>query len=675
MDAEPRRATADPPNRADRPSRTVAPYGSWRSPIRVEDIVDGAIRLSEPWVDGDDVYWIEGRPAEGGRSVLVRREPDGTTIDRDAAAIQRPHPRPRVRRRRRTPSAGGTSLFSTFARRTAVPARPGRDRRSPSRRTGRIATPTCASTPARRRFLAVREDHSGDRRADRRDRRRAPRRRARPRGPRPPARTSSPRRGCRRTATGSPGSSGTTRTCRGTRRGCGWRRSRDDGSLGAERSRGRRRRRVDRPARVVARRRAPFRQRPDRLVEPVPAGRGPDGSSRSRRLEAEFADPAWVFGRSSYAFLAGRLDRRGRPGATVAIGCSTSRRAISSARSTRRSPRSARSVSAAAGVVANRRARPGAVRWSCARPRDARDGRGRSRQLASIALDPAYISEPEPITFPTCRWTHGARALLSRRSTRTSEAPDGERPPLVVLSHGGPTSSASTALDLTKQFLTAAASRSSTSTTAAAPATAARTARCSTGQWGVVDVDDCVGGGRFLVDRGDVDRDRLAIEGGSAGGYTTLAALAFTRRVRCRDQPVRRRRPRALARHTHKFESRYMDRLVGPYPAGRDAYRERSPIHHLDRIRARCSSCRASTTRSCRRSRPSSIVAAALAARRHPVRLPRVRGRGPRLPRRGRPSGARSRRSSSFLGQVFGFDAGRRDRTGRADRQAIAAGA
>jgi dipeptidyl aminopeptidase/acylaminoacyl peptidase len=105
------------------------------------------------------------------------------------------------------------------------------------------------------------------------------------------------------------------------------------------------------------------------------------------------------------------------------------------------------------------------------------------------------------------------------------------------------------------------------------------------GEWGVLDVDDCIAAARFLASRGDVDGDRLLVRGGSAGGYTVLCALVFhddfaagASRYGIADLEV-------LARDTHKFEARYLDRLVGPYPAARDVYEARSPIHHVDRLR------------------------------------------------------------------------------------------
>jgi dienelactone hydrolase len=104
------------------------------------------------------------------------------------------------------------------------------------------------------------------------------------------------------------------------------------------------------------------------------------------------------------------------------------------------------------------------------------------------------------------------------------------------------------------------------------------------GTWGVADVDDCIAAARFLVDRGDVDGERLAIAGGSAGGYTTLAALAFRDDFAAGISEYGVGDLEALARDTHKFESRYLDRLIGPYPEAAAVYRQRSPVHFLDEI-------------------------------------------------------------------------------------------
>jgi hypothetical protein len=101
---------------------------------------------------------------------------------------------------------------------------------------------------------------------------------------------------------------------------------------------------------------------------------------------------------------------------------------------------------------------------------------------------------------------------------------------------------------------------------------------------GIIDVNDCVNGARYLADRGEVDGNRLAIRGGSAGGYTTLCALTFRNIFKAGASHYGICDLEALARDTHKFESRYLDRLIGPYPEHRDLYVARSPIHFTDRL-------------------------------------------------------------------------------------------
>ena len=229
--------------------------------------------------------------------------------------------------------------------------------------------------------------------------------------------------------------------------------------------------------------------------------------------EAEFADPAWVFGRSSYAFLAdGSIVAVAR---TAATGCSTSARTISSARSPRRSP-SSRASSC-------RRAR---WRRSPALPTvpivrfdpETLEPIEVARAGSALAPDPAYISRPEPIAFPTSGG-RTARALFYTPVNPDFEGPPGERPPLVVLSHGGPTSSTSTALDLAKQYLTSRGIAVVDVDYGGSTGYSRAYRQVLNGAWGKVDVEDCVAAALFLAERGDVDRDRLAIKGGSAGGF------------------------------------------------------------------------------------------------------------------------------------------------------------
>ena len=105
-----------------------------------------------------------------------------------------------------------------------------------------------------------------------------------------------------------------------------------------------------------------------------------------------------------------------------------------------------------------------------------------------------------------------------------------------------------------------------------------------TNAWGIVDVDDCANGAQYLVEQGEVDGERLAIRGGSAGGYTTLAALAFRDVFKAGASYFGVSDLEALATGTHKFESRYLDKMVGPYPAQKNVYRERSPLHHTEEL-------------------------------------------------------------------------------------------
>ena len=178
----------------------------------------------------------------------------------------------------------------------------------------------------------------------------------------------------------------------------------------------------------------------------------------------------------------------------------------------------------------------------------------------------------------------GGLGLFYRPVNPDAVAPDGELPPLVVRSHGGPTANAANALDLTCQYLTSRGIAVVDVDYGGSTGYGREYRKALEGEWGVVDVDDCVGAARYLVDRGDVDGERLAIEGGSAGGYTTLAALAFRDQFAAGITAFGIADLEMLVRDSHKFESHYEEGLIGPYPAMADRYRDRSPIHHLDAI-------------------------------------------------------------------------------------------
>ncbi|MEX0990479.1 MAG: prolyl oligopeptidase family serine peptidase [Actinomycetota bacterium] len=206
------------------------------------------------------------------------------------------------------------------------------------------------------------------------------------------------------------------------------------------------------------------------------------------------------------------------------------------------------------------------------------------RETDALSLDPSWISEPEPFAYPSAAG-RTAHALFSPPRNPDAIAPAGERPPLIVMSHGGPTDHAVAAFDLRKQFWTTRGFAVVDVNYGGSSGYGRAYRGLLEGAWGIVDTEDCIAAARFLAGRGDVDGRRMAIRGGSAGGYTTLCALTFHSGVFAAGASYFGvADAEALARDTHKFESRYLDGLIGPYPEAIDRYRERSPIHATDRL-------------------------------------------------------------------------------------------
>jgi dipeptidyl aminopeptidase/acylaminoacyl peptidase len=200
-----------------------------------------------------------------------------------------------------------------------------------------------------------------------------------------------------------------------------------------------------------------------------------------------------------------------------------------------------------------------------------------------LQVSEAYLARPQEIEFPTTD-DAVAHALYYPPTNADYEGPSDERPPLIVMSHGGPTSSASAGLDFENQMFTSRGFAVVDVNYRGSSGFGREYMRSLDGNWGIYDVADCIAAARFLAGRGDIDSERMAIRGGSAGGYTTLAALTFADVFAAGASHFGVGDLEALARDTHKFESRYLDRLVAPYPAGIELYRERSPIHHVERL-------------------------------------------------------------------------------------------
>ena len=214
------------------------------------------------------------------------------------------------------------------------------------------------------------------------------------------------------------------------------------------------------------------------------------------------------------------------------------------------------------------------------------------KQSTTLTLDSAYYSVPETITFPTAneQIAHGFYYPPTNKDyTGTVEDKNSQdAPPLVVMMHGGPTGATHSVLNLRTQFWTSRGF-----------AVLDLNYRGSTGygrdyrdklirQWGIVDVEDAVHGAEYLVQQRKADEDKLAIRGGSAGGYTTLSALTFTNTFKAGASHFGVGDLEALAKDTHKFESRYLDSIIGSYPDEIEIYHARSPIHHVDQMASPC---------------------------------------------------------------------------------------
>ena len=201
----------------------------------------------------------------------------------------------------------------------------------------------------------------------------------------------------------------------------------------------------------------------------------------------------------------------------------------------------------------------------------------------SETIDARHMSVPQMIEFPTTNDLKVYAFFYAPRN-RDFKAPQGERPPLMVISHGGPTGATGTTLSLAVQFWTTRGFAVVDVNYGGSTGYGREYRQRLCGQWGVVDVDDCVNAAKYLVKAGLVDANRLAIRGGSAGGYTTLCALTFRDTFKAGASYYGVSDLEVLDKETHKFESHYNVKLIGPYPERRDLYRERSPIHFADRI-------------------------------------------------------------------------------------------
>ncbi len=556
----------------------VQPYGRWRSPITSDLIVAGTVGLSQPSLDGRDVYWIEQRPGEAGRNVVVRRAAPGETTDLTPSSFNA---------RTRVHEYGGGAYvieagqvyFSNFADQRLYRQDPGTEPR-PLTPPEALRYAVAVVDPARRQLICVREDHTDK--------------------ARPAVNTlvgvplDSAPAGGRVLVSGNDFYAAPRLSPDGGRLAwLTWNHPRmpwdgtelwvghftQDGSL------------TELELMAGGPTESIFQPEwsPDGELHFVSDRTGWWKLYRCRAgqveslcpQEAEFGLAQWVFGMSTYAFIErGQLVCSYLTGGTwrlARLNTDTGRltpvgvpyTSISGLRATReRAVFIGGSPTASSAVVVLDLAsdRLDVVRTS-----------------SNVTVDPGYLSFAQPIEFPT-EQGRTAHALFYPPRNRDFAAPAEERPPLLVLSHGGPTGAASAALSLGIQYWTSRGFAVVDVNYGGSTGYGRAYRERLDGRWGIVDVDDCVNAARHLVRRGLVDGRRLAIRGGSAGGYTTLAALTFRDVFKAGASHYGICDLEALAKDTHKFESRYLDRLIGPYPERQDLYRERSPIHFTDRL-------------------------------------------------------------------------------------------
>jgi dipeptidyl aminopeptidase/acylaminoacyl peptidase len=566
-------------------NRTL-PHGSWPTPITSELVVRAAARLGEVVVDGADVWWAESRPSEGGRTVLVRRAADGPTTD-----LLPPPWNARTRVHEYGGGAwtvtGGVVWFTGFADQRLYRVEPGSA--EPVAVTPEPAIPAgvrhadLRGTPDGTAVIAVRETHAASgASADvvhevvrvERD-------------------------GTTTVLVAGPDFVSDPRLSPDGR-WLAWLQWQhpdmpwDAAELVVRSPDGR--------ETVVAGGRSGAQ--PESVVQPTWDADGtlwfladrtdvwslyrwqPGGEPELVvDTGSDIAGPQWVFGQSRFALLDdGRVVLAyGRDGGD--------RLAVRQADGTLLEfdvEYAAFGQLAAAGpavvcVAGGPASEPVVLRVGVD------DGAAEVlRPARDLGLDPAWFSRPEHVTFPTVAGDSGvgeAHALVYPPTNPQVSGPADERPPLLVLVHGGPTSAARAVLDLGVQYWTSRGFAVADVDYRGSTGYGRRYRDALQGRWGIADLDDVVACARFLADAGRVDPARLAIRGGSAGGYTTLAALTFRPGVFAAGASHYGVADlAALAADTHSFESRYLDGLIAPWPAGADVYAERSPIHHTDAL-------------------------------------------------------------------------------------------
>ncbi|MEX0611370.1 MAG: prolyl oligopeptidase family serine peptidase [Pirellulales bacterium] len=559
-----------------------APYGSWRSPISTQMLVQGAVRFGDMSIDGDTLYWVELRPEEEGRYAVVRRTAEGT--------IEDVLPKPFSARTLVHEYGGGALLasggeifFTNYEDQRIWRMTPG-ETPQPVTAEGRLRFADFVHDAPRNRLIAVCEDHtSGDDEPANRivavslaDGKITPLVEGADFYSDPRISPDQPSGGARRqlawlswnhpnmpwdgtqlfvAAFESDGSLGSHRKVAG----------------GSEESIFQPSWSPDGALYYVSDRTNWWNLYAERDGQVVPV----------LPMDAEFGAPQWVFGLTTYGFdsagqIVARYTRRGMWHVTRI-----------DPKSGQHQPVDLPYTSVSSMYVSGTRAYATAgspTELESLVEIDLATGTPQViRRSSPIEPDRDYTSVPEAIEYPT-DGGKTAHAFYYPPANRDFRGPQGKAAPLLVFVHGGPTSATAAQFRLTTQYWTSRGIAVCDVNYGGSTGYGRDYRNRLRDGWGVVDVADSIHAALFLSDQGKTDRAKLMIRGGSAGGYTTLACLAFSDVFRCGASHFGIADLALLVRDTHKFESRYLDRLVGLYPQDEARYRERSPIFHLDQF-------------------------------------------------------------------------------------------
>jgi dipeptidyl aminopeptidase/acylaminoacyl peptidase len=556
----------------------VAPFGSWRSPISASRAVAGSVRLGEVAVSGNDVYWVEGRPAEKGRGVLVRRRADGAPEDLT--------PEPFNVRTRVHEYGGGvywlageTVFFSNDGDSRIYRLDPGMDARPITPESAsRWADGNVSSDGAR--MYVVREDHS----------------------------TADAEETNSITLVGPQGESAPQNVVSGADFYANPR-VLPDGELLCWLQWNHPNMPWDGTELFVADLSADGLPQDPVLVaggidESVFQPQwGPDGclyfvSDRSgwwnlyrwdgttvepiHAADAEFGQPQWVFRQSTYDFagddrlICSYLQPDGWRLASIDLRTlaftelTVENTEISDVRAT---------ADAVYFVGASPNEPPAIIRLNL-------KTHATTVLATSGTVDDdlrPYVSTSEMLQIPRRDGTP-IHAFFYPPTNPNFEAPEGSTPPVIVQVHGGPTARRSNTLDLRVQYWTSRGFGWLDVNYAGSTGYGTAYRRMLDDEWGVTDVSDCATAIAHLVEQGRADAAKTIIRGGSAGGFTVLAALSFHDAFAAGSCHYGISDLEIMAKETHKFESRYLDRLIGPYPEAKEVYVERSPIHSVDKL-------------------------------------------------------------------------------------------